>query len=185
MDPRLVGTLEIDPALPAFSPEMPASDMLYGAAACDCRGTSFRVSGWPRIALAPGGFFWRTVTRVWREAQQPMHEGEPVESPFWLPVFAACTRCGREVALLDAEEVPLRMNEGHRDEPRESLRCRVCRQSQFELVIGEARDSASPARVDFEIVTRCCACHRQGRIAWSKGRPSEQEVRLDLLYGRR
>ena len=56
MDPRLVGTLEIDPALPAFSPEMPASDMLYGAAACNCGGTSFRVSGWPRIALAPGGF---------------------------------------------------------------------------------------------------------------------------------
>ena len=44
---------------------------------------------------------------------------------------------------------------------------------------------AVASRIGVELVIRCASCHRQARIAWSDARPSEQEVRLDLLYGRR
>ena len=70
-------------------------------------------------------------------------------------------------------------------EPRESYRCRVCRRGSVEVVVGEARDARSEIRADHDIVARCFSCHRQARIAWSEGRPSAQEVRLDMLYGRR
>ena len=39
--------------------------------------------------------------------------------------------------------------------------------------------------VAVELLIRCATCRRQARVAWSDARPSEQEVRLDLLYGRR
>ena len=114
-----------------------------------------------------------------------MQAGEPVESPFWLPVFVRCEACGVEETLLDGEPVVVRMPEARRKEPREAYRCRVCRRGLVELAVGEASDPHSPKRADYEIVAHCSSCHRQGRIAWSRGLPSEQEVRLDVLYGRR
>jgi len=160
--------------------------MTYVGLGCPCGSERFHVSGWPRVASGRGSFFWRTVSRVWRAARLPMQDGEPVESPFWLPVFARCDRCGEESVLLDwADGVGL-MFAGRRDEPRESYRCRVCRRGSVELVVGDAADPDRASRVDFEVIARCASCRRQARIAWSEGgRPSDQEVRLDLLYGRR
>lgn len=114
-----------------------------------------------------------------------MVDGELTESPFWLPIVATCFDCGREARILDDEVVVGRLDAIGRREPREGLRCRVCRRGQMELAIGEARDPADGMRADFEVVARCRACLREHRVAWSDGRPSEQEVRLDLLYGRR
>ena len=82
-------------------------------------------------------------------------------------------------------EVVERLAALRRDEPLESYRCRVCRRGRMELVVGEEADAASPGRADHVVVARCCACARESRVAWSRGRPSEQEVTLDLLYGRR
>ncbi len=114
-----------------------------------------------------------------------MDLGEPVESPFRPPLFVRCLDCDREAILLDHPSVEDAMPEAARDEPREALRCRSCRRGRFALCVGFAEDAADEARLDLELVSRCQACHREGRIAWSRGRPSEQEVRLDLLYGRR
>ena len=114
-----------------------------------------------------------------------MQAGELVDSPFWLPVSVCCEACGREEILLDGETVVVRLPEGRRNEPREAYRCRVCRRGIVELAVGEAPDSHFPKRADYEIVAHCSSCHRQARIAWSRGLPNEQEVRLDVLYGRR
>ena len=114
-----------------------------------------------------------------------MDLGEPVESPFRPPLFVRCVECDAEVRVLDHAAVADAMPAGSRGEPREALRCRSCRRGHFALCAGFAQDAADPARIDLEVVSRCEACHREGRIAWSHGRPSEQEVRLDLLYGRR
>lgn len=186
MDPSLVGDLRVDPSLATFAPERRDREMTYVGLGCPCGSPHFHLSGWPRIATGRGGFFWRTVSRVWREARLPMQNGEPVESPFWLPVFARCDRCAREVALLDGAAVLGQLGAARRDEPRESYRCRVCRRGTVELVLGCAADPADAARADFEVVARCRSCERQARVAWSEGgRPSEQELRLDHLYGRR
>jgi len=130
-----------------------------------------------------------------------MEAGEPLESPFWLPVFARCDVCGREAVVLDAAGLAGRMPLDTRGEPRESARCRACRRGSFALVVGatghegeheDPRDreqavepGVGPASVAVELVMQCAACRRQARIAWSDARPSEQDVRLDLLYGRR
>lgn len=185
MDQSLLGDLTSDPTLPQFAPSPQREDMEHVALACRCGGTSFRVTGWPRIATGRGGFFWRSVTRVFREARQPMVEEELAESPFWLPLTLTCRECERETRILDASGLEGNMPEDRRGEPCESLRCRVCRRGYFELVVGFSSDSESPGRFDLELVSRCRACHRVSRIAWSHGRPSAQEVSLDLLYGRR
>ena len=186
MDPSLLGNLEPDPSLPHFSPENWSEGMAYVGLRCSCGNASFHLSGWPRVVTGPGGFFWRTVSRVFREARLPMQDGEMAESPFWLPVFARCDRCSREGVLLDGEFVVGKMPGSRTQEPRESYRCRVCRRGSVELVLGEAADPDRVLRADFEVVARCCSCKRQARIAWSEGgRPSAQEVRLDHLYGRR
>lgn len=159
--------------------------MVYYGLTCGCGSAAFRVTGWPRITTGRGNLFWRSVTRVFRETWQPMENGEPLESPFFLPIFARCDACGREARLLDSEAVVGRLEEAGQREPREAFRCRVCRRGPMDLAIGEASDAADPGRADFELVARCRACERESRVAWSEGRPSEQEVRLDLLYGRR
>ena len=159
--------------------------MVYYALTCRCGHGVFRVSGWPRITTGRGNLFWRSVTRVFRETRQPMENGEPLESPFFLPIFARCDQCGRDARLLDGEVVVGRLGPEGQREPRESFRCRVCRRGRMELAVGEASDAVDPGRADFELVARCHACARESRVAWSEGRPSEQEVRLDLLYGRR
>jgi len=50
--------------------------------------------------------------------------------------------------------------------------------------IGSGSES-SDAKVSAEVVARCRACRREARIAWHDARPSMQELRLDVLYGRR
>ena len=185
MDSQLIGTLEADPALRVFAPERPAPDMAYEGLRCACGGTRFHLAGWPRIALGRGSFFWRAVTRVWREARMPMDADESMESPLWLPVFVRCDACGRNEVLLDGADVAGRIPEAMRGEPIEPVRCRLCRRGSVELVLGVARDAMSRDRVAVELRARCGACRRQSKVAWSDARPTDQEVRLDLLYGRR
>lgn len=186
MDPNLLDDLDLDPALSTFVPAHRDENSTYVGIACPCGGGGFHLSGWPRVATGSGGLFWRTVSRVWREARLPMKDGELLESPFWLPVFARCDRCSREGKLLAAGSVVGQMPETRTDEPRESYRCRVCRRGSVDLVIGRLADPEKTALADFEVIARCRSCKREARIAWSEGgRPSAQEVRLDHLYGRR
>lgn len=185
MSPSLFGELETNSDLRTFAPDKLQDEMTYVSLACRCGHERFHLSGWPTIASGTGGFFWRSLTRVFREARLPMEEGELVESPFWLPMFVRCDQCSRESTLLDDPRVAGSLPIERRGEPVESFRCRVCRRGSLELVVGTSVDAARPDRLDLEIIARCATCHREHRVAWSKGRPSEQEVRLDLLYGRR
>jgi hypothetical protein len=173
-----------DPALPVFTPERCDAAMSYFALRCACDGVVFRLAGWPRLAAGRGGYFWRTIARIWREARQPMQAGEPVESPFLLPLVLQCDRCDRSAMLFDAPGVDRSLAEADRSLPRESHRCGVCRRGLFDLVAGVTLD-ADEAASALEIFARCHACHRQARVAWADCRPSAQQVRLDLLYGRR
>lgn len=175
----------VDPSSPVFAPARATADLCYAGLACPCGGVVFRINGWPRVALGRGGFFWRSVTRVWREARTSLDQGDPLESPLLPPIFVRCVACESEALLLDHDGVADAMPASDRSEPREALRCRSCRRGRFALSAGFAEDPADARRIDLELVSRCEACHREGRIAWSRGRPSEQEVRLDLLYGRR
>ncbi len=177
--------MDFDPRLPFFVPARRDDEMEYRALRCTCGCEVFYVSGWPRVISGRGGFFWRTLARVWREMRLPMRNGEPLDAPFWLPVFARCRACDREEVLLDRENVVGRMAPEKRDEPKESYRCRVCRRSSVELVVGVVGDDDANSGVAVECVVRCHRCHRQARVAWSDGRPSDQDIRLDLLYGRR
>ena len=185
MDASLLGELADEASPPGFTPESSRGDLRHVGLACPCDHNVFRITGWPRIALGRGGLFWRSVTRIWREARLSLQAGEPAESPFWLPVTVACRRCGRARRIFDSELVAERLSEEGQREPQESLRCRICRRGAFELVAGMATDPVSHERIDVELIARCRACQRQTRVAWFRGRPGEQEVRLDLLYGRR
>jgi hypothetical protein len=185
--------MELDPTLPVFTPDRREPAMVHGGLRCRCGELVFRLSGWPRAISGDGSFFWRTLARVWREARIPTVSGEPIESPFWLPIFARCRQCDREEVLFDGDSGVGHMPAARRHEPRESYRCRVCRRSGVEIVVGVARDprlDAAPGgapddRAALEVVARCHSCHRQARLAFFDGRASIQEIRLDLLYGRR
>ena len=87
------------------------------------------------------------------------------------------------------ERMPGCLTAAKRAEPKEAIRCRVCRRSMMELVVGVDRAAVDGERVAHrsavEVVSRCHSCHRQARIAWSDARRSKQEIKLDLLYGRR
>lgn len=185
MDPALLGDLDAMPTPPPATVGRPAEDYAYATLRCRCGHERFHLSGWTRIATDGGGFFWRSLTRVFREARVLMDDGEPAESPFWLPVFLRCDACGRESALADREGLAGRLPDERRGEPREAFRCRACRRGSVEVALGVAEDAARAERVDLEVIARCHRCTRVHRLAWSRGRPSDQEVRLDLLYGRR
>lgn len=185
MDPRLVDDLEVRPSLPPANLPGGSDDFDWFTLRCACGGVAFRLLGWPRITTGRGGLFWRSLARVFREARQPMEAGELLESPFWLPMRARCEDCERSALVLDHERVSQRLATDSRAEPVESHRCRVCRRGKMALVLGHASDPSLPERADFVLVARCLACLRESRVAWSRGRPSEQEVALDLLYGRR
>lgn len=185
MDPRLFSPLVTHDAPPPATLGRGDESLAWTGLSCECGSLAFRLTGWPRITTGRGGLFWRSVARVFREARQPMEEGELLESPFWLPLRARCERCEREALLLDQEVVADRLPEAGRSEPLESYRCRVCRRGRMGLRVGSAIDAMSPERGDFVVVARCRACARESRVAWSRGRPSEQEIKLDALYGRR
>ena len=189
MDPNLLGPFEADQHSMVFAPERPDREMIYHGLSCACGAHVFRLTGWPHVVTGRGGFFWRSVARVWREARLPMQEGEPVESPFWIPLEACCDHCGRIEALFDFEQLEGRMDCDARSEPRESIRCRACRRSLVEIVVGiveeSGRDEGVAPAIRVEIVSRCHRCHRQARVAWSDPQRSPQEIQLDLLYGRR
>ena len=185
MDPRLFLPLETTDAPPPATPGRGDEALAWSGLACGCGSEAFRVTGWPRITTGRGGLFWRSLTRVFRETRQPMEEGELLEAPFWLPLRVQCERCERETVLLDGDAVADRLSEEGRKEPLESYRCRVCRRGRVGLRVGSAVDAKTPERADFVVVARCRACARESRVAWSRGRPSEQEIELDVLYGRR
>lgn len=189
MDSELLGRFKTNLSLPVFTPERRDREMSYCALSCACGGEIFRLTGWPRIVSGRGGFFWRSIARIWREARLPMQDGEGVDSPFWLPLFARCDGCGQENTLFDAEQVAGRMAMSARTAPKESIRCRVCRRGLVELVVGVVQapvpDGRERKACGVEVVSHCHSCHREARIAWSDGRRSAQEDKLDLLYGRR
>ena len=185
MDPALLDRLESHEAQPAPAFARGDDGLAWSRLGCACGADVFRITGWPRITTGRGGLFWRSLTRVFRETRQPMEEGELLESPFWLPLKARCEACEREATILDEARVGDRLPASGRHEPLESYRCRVCRRGRMQLLLGCASDTLSPDRADYVVVARCRACERESRVAWSKGRPSDQEVKLDLLYGRR
>lgn len=185
MDQDCVDNFEVDPSSPTFALERPNGKMVYCALRCPCGGDVFRLTGWPRIVSGPGGFFWRTLTRVWREARLAMQDGEPSDSPFWLPITPRCERCGREESLLDAEGIASRMALDKREEPREAYRCRVCGRGRVEIVIGTTSGGRVDTPAAVEVIARCHGCHYQARVAWWDDPRSARMIRLDLLYGRR
>ena len=202
MSSPLFGKWVLDPSLSAFAPECPDAEMEYWALACSCGGRVLRVSGRPRATRGTGSYFWRSVARVWREARVRTEGGELLESPFMLPLWLRCERCGDESPILRTVAeggVPLEgdgvASRDEREEPREAFRCRACRRGGVDLVVGvcapegfeadSAHERTSDAPLAAEVLVRCRACDHKARIAWFDRRPSEQEVRLDLLYGRR
>jgi hypothetical protein len=178
-----------DPELPVFRPERCDAEMTYFALGCACQGDVFRLSGQPRVASGAGGPLRRAITRVWREAREPMEAGEPVESPYLLPLVLQCDRCGRSANLFETLEGERSTPVADPSLPKESHRCRVCRRGLFDLVAGMTLDfseaGAAASGHAVELVARCHACHRQARVAWADARPSAQQIRLDRLYGRR
>jgi hypothetical protein len=184
-------SLICDPSLPAFSPERIDPEMKYWALRCSCGGSVFRASSRPIVVAGEGGYFWRTLRRAWREARQETHAGEPVESPFALPVSVACDACGYEQEIFEAPAPEGDASFVGEGDPREAYRCRVCRRARVELVIGStstdalSAEIAAPPNAAAEVVARCHACQREARIAWGDARPTHQEVKLDYLYGRR
>ena len=177
-----------DPSLPTFVPERFDEDMKYWALRCPCGAERFRASGWPQSAAGSGSYFWRTLARVWREARLPVREGEPIESPFALPLQLECDACGRDGALFAGAAWEALQHAEAAAEPREAYRCRVCRRAVVEIVVGISESGGvedGPMGFAGEVVARCAACRRQARIAWRDVRPSPQELRLDRLYGRR
>jgi DNA-directed RNA polymerase subunit RPC12/RpoP len=186
------GPLELDPELSVFAPENPDNDMHYTGLRCPCGGVQFRLWGRLSVAFGQGGYFWRTLTRFLREARQPMQVEECPDSPVIPPLFLRCEACRREFTVLDNLSENASSHEagrdGEREEPEESLRCRVCSSGRFELVAGVSRDESSAVASipgAAEIISHCHRCRRQTRIAWFRSTVSEQEIRLDLLYGRR
>jgi hypothetical protein len=185
VNPEPAGDFELDPNLPLFSPECPLDEMDYRALRCPCGEAVFRVAGWPRVVSGPGGFFWRTLTRVWREASGTTADGERIDSPFRLPIEIRCGVCDREAALFENADAAKGENLIERDAPRESYRCRDCRRGLVELVVGMSTAEASDRPNAVDVIGRCHRCHHQVRIAASANRDSAQKARLDLLYGRR
>jgi hypothetical protein len=169
----------------AFVPEVREPAMHYASLSCRCGGNRFRLSGWLTVSAGKGGFFWRSLTRVWREARQSISDGRPNDSPFKLPILVRCDACERAVSILDCEALGEWLPTPERMDPRESLRCRICGRGSFELVVGLDGEGSGPSLRAVEVVSRCHRCHRQECVAWSRSTRSDQEISLDLLYGRR
>ena len=204
----LLGDWIADSARLPFAPEHPGSAMHYAGLGCACGAGVFRLHGWPHSLVGRGGYFWRSLVRVWREARLPMTGEEPGRSPFLLPIFVDCEHCDRSAPLFDEPGLSERIDSEARSLPHESYRCRACRRGRVSLVIGwtelpdelrgrgESDDpegtgsgtglqTVAMAGRAFELVAGCRACQRQVRIVVGDARARLQEARLDLLYGRR
>lgn len=184
MDRELVGNLRIEAATAPFELERGAGWDL-ARLACDCGGRSFRVVGWPRTSGGRGGVAWQTFSRAFREARAALQSTASIEAPFGLPLFATCEACGREALLLDDERVSGRIPAALRHLPRESYRCRVCRRGAVVVTVASSLGPPPRGGAAIEVHVHCIACRRSAQIAGSDSRASEQEQRLDLLYGRR
>ncbi len=152
--------------------------------ACECGRSAFRVVGWPRGGSGPGGVVWQTFARAFRETRAVLRSGSADEPMFELPLSAACEACGREIVLLDDPRVAGRMPAERRDRPRESYRCRVCRRGAVSIRIACCDGGPPRGGAAFEVHVDCVACRRTARIAAADSRASEQQQRLDRLYGR-
>lgn len=184
MDDRLVDSCPTYGGVGASFGFDPESGWERRRLGCACGGESFRLIGWPRAALAPGGAFRRTFSRVLSEVRAAVRPPDAQDSFYGFPVFALCEACGREARLFDGDPVPDRLDAARRGLPRESFRCRVCRRSAFAVALALAEDPSDRQRAAAEIRVRCTACLRSQRVAWADGRASEQQRRLDRLYGR-
>ena len=185
MAEEVYGALETDDTLSVFVPDDRNASMQYTGLRCICGGKKFRLSGWLTISSFGEGFFWRSLARVWREVRHSMSGGEGGESHFRLPILTHCGLCDSAAAVLDSPTLVARLADQDRQEPQESLRCRVCGRGHFELVVGVEGSEPNRSMRSVEVIARCHRCHRQERIAWSMGEHSDQEIKLDLLYGRR
>ncbi len=108
-----------------------------------------------------------------------------IDSHFLLPVQMRCRICERDEMLFDDTTVPDRTNSVDRGTPLEAYRCRMCYRGLFEVVAGISRSGLSREADAVEVVARCQRCHHQALIASSSKQDAQQQVRLDLLYGRR
>lgn len=119
-----------------FAPEHPAAGMHYAGLVCGCDAQVFRLYGCPRSVVGRGGHLWRSLVRVWHEARLPMTAEEPGRSPFLLPIFLDCERCGRSAPLFDESGLPERIGPEALPQPREAYRCRACRRGRVVLAVG-------------------------------------------------
>jgi hypothetical protein len=132
----LVGDWIADSARLPFAPEHPGAAMHYAGLSCSCGARVFRLHGWPRSVVGRGGYLWRSLVRVWREARLPMTGEEPGRSPFLLPIFLDCEHCDRSAPIFDEPGLPERIESEARSQPRESHRCRACRRGRMSLAVG-------------------------------------------------
>lgn len=132
----LLGDWIVDSARLPFAPEHPEPAMHYAGVGCACGVQVFRLHGWPRSLVGRGGYLWRSLVRVWREARLPMTGEEPGRSPFLVPIFLDCEHCDRSAPLFDEPGLPERIASEARLQPRESYRCRICRRGRVTLAVG-------------------------------------------------
>lgn len=183
MNRELVTGFRIEESAAPSDPERRSGWEQVGLA-CECGGSAFRVVGWPRGAAGSGGVLWQTFSRAFRETRAVLQSAVADRPMFELPLSAVCEACGREVSLLDDPCISDRMPADRRDLPRESFRCRVCRRGTVSIRVGCCDGAPPRGGAAFEVRVDCLACRRTALIAAADSRASEQQQRLDRLYGR-
>lgn len=183
MDRELVGGFRIEASAAPPDFERGAGWDHVGLA-CECGRPAFRIVGWPRGGMGPGGILRQTFFRAFREARAALRSGSADEPMFELPLSAACESCGVATVLLDDPRVPGRLPADRRVLPRESYRCRVCRRGVVSIRVACCDGGPPRGGAAVEVHVDCLACRRTARVAAADSRASEQQQRLDLLYGR-
>jgi hypothetical protein len=164
--------------------------MDYQTLSCRCGGQEFGVAGVPRYAVGSGGHFVRTLRRAWQEARRSDREEDALGWPFEWPLRLRCESCGGEADFDLPSRRPVRPGKGEqggqgaRVAPRENYRCRACRRGTMTLCVGIQADPPTDRKA-VVVVAGCCACSREAILSGRDDRPSEQEIKLDHLYGRR
>jgi hypothetical protein len=136
------------------------------------------------------GFVLRSVLRVWRELRASASGDAGLASRLSPPIVLACARCGAVAPLVSSEGDAGR---GGGAPPLEALRCRPCRRSTFAVAAlcaypdadldAEARGGEEERYESWRLVVRCLACGMRG-VPFAVARRSEQQRRIDRLYGR-